>query len=79
MNVGRLLGRAVTAVLVVLIRGYQLTLAPLFIGGCRHHPRCSEYALEALLKHGPRKGTRLAADRLWRCRPRGTFGYDPVP
>ncbi|HUU44314.1 MAG TPA: membrane protein insertion efficiency factor YidD [Acidobacteriota bacterium] len=79
MIVWRVLERLMTASLIVLIRGYQLTLAPLFVGGCRHQPTCSAYAIEALQKHGPGKGIQLAAARLWRCRPRGTFGYDPVP
>jgi len=75
----RLLKRIATTVLIILIRGYQCALAPLFIGGCRHQPTCSEYAIAALQKHGLGKGIQLAAGRLWRCRPRGTFGYDPVP
>ena len=77
--IGHLLKRIPAAVLIILIRAYQYTLAPLFIGGCRHQPTCSEYAIEALQKHGLGKGIHLAAGRLWRCRPRGTFGYDPVP
>lgn len=65
---------------VLLIRAYQMLLAPLLVGGgCRHHPSCSVYAIEALHRHGLRRGVVLAAKRLWRCRPGGSYGYDPVP
>ncbi len=61
-----------------LIRLYQLSLSPFFRGACRHHPSCSEYAHEAIARHGAR-GAWLAAKRLLRCRPFGTHGFDPVP
>jgi putative membrane protein insertion efficiency factor len=64
---------------VVLIRSYQVLLAPLLVGGCRHLPSCSEYAIEAFKRHGVWRGFKLAAARLWRCRPGGTYGHDPVP
>jgi putative membrane protein insertion efficiency factor len=79
MSVLRIVGRIIAGFLILIIRGYQVALAPLLIGGCRHLPSCSEYAEEALRKHGLREGVRLAANRLWRCRPKGSFGYDPVP
>lgn len=46
---------------------------------CRHIPTCSNYALEALEKHGSIKGLYLTTKRLLRCTPWGTSGYDPVP
>jgi hypothetical protein len=46
---------------------------------CRFIPSCSEYALQALERHGPRKGLALISRRLVRCRPGGPFGFDPVP
>ncbi|MBD3299168.1 MAG: membrane protein insertion efficiency factor YidD [candidate division Zixibacteria bacterium] len=65
---------------VAMVRTYQMLLAPLFVGGgCRHLPSCSSYAIEAFERHGLMRGGRLAATRLWRCRPGGTMGYDPVP
>jgi len=67
--------RAVRAIL----RGYKLTLSPLIGRGCRFAPSCSEYAAEALIRHGPVKGALLAASRVCRCRPLGGSGYDPVP
>jgi putative membrane protein insertion efficiency factor len=46
---------------------------------CRFTPSCSAYAGEALAAHGARRGAALALRRLARCRPRGGYGYDPVP
>ena len=46
---------------------------------CRFTPSCSEYALEALSRHGALAGTRLALKRLGRCHPWGGSGWDPVP
>ena len=45
---------------------------------CRFTPSCSEYAFEALGKHGILKGTGMAARRLSRCHPLTPGGYDPV-
>ncbi|MFL5518783.1 MAG: membrane protein insertion efficiency factor YidD [Gemmatimonadales bacterium] len=62
-----------------LIRGYQTVLSPLLPPSCRFHPSCSQYALEALTRHGALKGSWLAARRLARCHPFHPGGYDPVP
>lgn len=70
--------RALIGILIFLVRGYQLLIAPFWIGGCRHYPSCSAYAIEALQVHGAKRGTRMAIGRLLRCRPGGTYGYDPV-
>ena len=64
---------------LTLIRAYQLMLAPLLGGGCRHLPSCSHYASEAIERHGVLRGTALSLRRLARCHPLGTRGYDPVP
>jgi putative membrane protein insertion efficiency factor len=61
------------------IRCYQLTLGRTLGGGCRHVPSCSEYALEAVDRHGAFRGLVLAARRLLRCHPFGSSGWDPVP
>jgi putative membrane protein insertion efficiency factor len=62
-----------------LIRGYQTVLSPLLPPSCRFHPSCSQYALEAVTRHGALKGGWLAARRLARCHPFHPGGYDPVP
>jgi hypothetical protein len=62
-----------------LIWGYQRLLSPLFPASCRFTPSCSEYARQAVLKHGPLKGTWLAIKRVLRCHPWHPGGRDPVP
>ena len=49
------------------------------VSPCRYTPSCSHYALEAVNRHGARRGLALTARRLGRCRPGGPFGFDPVP
>jgi uncharacterized protein len=61
------------------LRAYKLTLSPMIGRQCRFLPTCSEYAAEALIQHGPWRGSLLAAGRLCRCHPLGGHGYDPVP
>lgn len=62
-----------------LIRGYQYFLSPWLGANCRFFPTCSEYAREALLKHGALRGSWLALARLSRCHPWHAGGHDPVP
>ena len=66
-------------ILVLPIRFYQVCISPLLGPSCRFTPTCSEYARQAILKHGPFKGLYLAVRRLLRCHPWGGSGYDPVP
>lgn len=73
------LSHLVAWLLVLPIRFYQLYISPLLGPSCRFTPTCSEYARQALLKHGPVKGLWLAVRRLLRCHPWGGSGYDPVP
>jgi len=68
-----------SAVLIGLVRAYQVTLSPLFGDCCRFHPSCSEYMVEAVKVHGPLRGVWLGVRRLLRCHPFGAKGYDPVP
>ena len=65
--------------LIVLVRFYRLCISPLTPPSCRFTPTCSQYALEALRKYGPIKGSWLTVRRLLRCHPWGGSGYDPVP
>ena len=66
-------------ILVALVRGYQIVLAPLLPAACRYYPSCSAYAVEALEKHGALRGSWLAMKRVGRCHPFRAGGYDPVP
>jgi uncharacterized protein len=65
--------------LVGILRVYQLTLSALIGRRCRYLPTCSEYAMEAITRHGPWRGLRLGAGRVCRCHPWGGDGFDPVP
>ncbi|HEX2250574.1 MAG TPA: membrane protein insertion efficiency factor YidD [Gemmatimonadales bacterium] len=66
-------------VLASAIRGYQLVVSPVLPPSCRFTPSCSQYALEAITRHGALRGTWLAARRLARCHPFHPGGFDPVP
>lgn len=65
--------------LIAPIRFYQKRISPLHPPVCRFTPTCSQYAVEAITKHGPIKGLALAIWRILRCNPWGGSGYDPVP
>lgn len=65
--------------LLLLIRAYQLALSPFFGQQCRFSPTCSQYALDAIIKHGAWRGSWLAVRRLSRCHPWHPGGHDPVP
>ncbi len=75
----RRLSRLPSALLAGLIRGYQLVISPMLPPSCRFTPSCSQYALDAVRRHGAVRGTWLAARRLARCHPWNPGGYDPVP
>ncbi len=63
----------------VPIHIYRYTLSPLIGPRCRYAPSCSEYAAEAIQRHGVFKGIWLGFRRICRCHPLGGSGYDPVP
>lgn len=66
-------------VFIFIIRIYQKLISPMLGSNCRYTPTCSEYAIEALRKHGIFKGVWLAFKRILSCHPWGGHGYDPVP
>ncbi len=68
-----------TLLLRGLIRCYQLFISPVLGPSCRYLPSCSDYAAEAIERHGALVGSWLALKRLARCHPWGGSGYDPVP
>ena len=65
--------------LLMLVKGYRYFISPLLGQNCRFYPSCSAYAEEALITHGPAKGSWLAIHRICRCHPWHAGGYDPVP
>ena len=82
MKVSHLLrysSKLLAQLLILPIRFYQRCISPLTPPSCRFTPTCSQYAVEALRKYGPFKGSWLALRRLLRCHPWGGSGYDPVP
>ena len=71
--------KAAVWLLLLPITFYQRCISPFTPPACRFTPTCSEYAKQALKKHGPIKGLALAIWRVLRCNPWGGSGYDPVP
>lgn len=66
-------------ILALPIHFYRAAISPVLPRSCRFTPSCSQYALEALKKHGPFRGLWLTVRRIGRCHPWGGSGYDPVP
>lgn len=79
----RLAHAALLRLAMGVVRLYQICLSPLVPPSCRFQPTCSAYALEALQRFGPFKGTWLAIKRISHCHPvkwaGGRSGFDPVP
>jgi len=65
--------------LIALVRGYKRIVSPVLPPACRFVPTCSEYAAEAIEKHGVINGVGLAVGRIVRCAPWHPGGFDPVP
>ena len=63
----------------LLIRIYRLTLSSVMGRSCRYLPTCSEYADEAIARHGLWAGGWMTLARVMRCRPGGASGFDPAP
>ncbi len=78
-SVARGLAGAPQRALVAAIRGYRLLLRPWLGNACRFAPTCSQYAIDAIERHGAWHGTLLAGWRLARCQPWCDGGCDPVP
>lgn len=76
---GKILSGTTRFILRALIHFYRYTFSSILGRECRFLPTCSAYALEAIDRHGPLKGSGLAAARFCRCHPWGRHGFDPVP
>ena len=79
MKLLQLLNKAFAELLMLLVKFYRYSISPLLPPSCRFTPTCSQYALEALRRHGAIKGFWLTIKRILRCHPWGGSGYDPVP
>lgn len=66
-------------VFLLPLRAYKRVVSPHLAPACRYVPTCSEYAEEAIERHGVFKGGLLAVWRLLRCHPFVAGGFDPVP
>jgi hypothetical protein len=82
-SLGHFPRRLAVGILSAPIHAYRYALSPFLPHSCRFEPSCSAYALEALHRHGPLKGSWLILRRLSRCHPiaalGGSSGFDPVP
>lgn len=65
--------------LLAALRFYKAAVSPLLPPACRYTPTCSEYAYQAVERHGVVKGSWLAVKRILRCHPFARGGEDPVP
>ncbi|HBZ67738.1 MAG TPA: membrane protein insertion efficiency factor YidD [Bacteroidales bacterium] len=71
--------KIISLIFIGLIRFYKGAISPFLPAACRHIPTCSGYAIEAIQRFGPWHGGLMAANRIARCNPLGTQGFDPVP
>jgi putative membrane protein insertion efficiency factor len=72
-------GKILSFIISLPVHFYRYAISPYFSPACRHVPSCSQYMLDALKLHGPLHGLAMGLNRILRCRPGGTHGYDPVP
>lgn len=76
----KVIGNGFNVILIGLVKFYKKFISPMKrTPSCRYIPSCSQYALEALQKYGPLKGSYLAVRRILRCNHFHEGGYDPVP
>ena len=78
-GLGRFASMVLAAPLIALIWLYRMLISPLLGANCRHLPTCSDYAREALIRHGPLRGGWFTLKRISRCHPWAEPAFDPVP
>lgn len=71
--------KIVRTIVLLPVYFYRYSISPLLPASCRYTPTCSQYTVEAIMKHGVIKGAWLAIKRIASCHPWGGSGYDPVP
>jgi len=71
--------KIIRKIVLIPVYFYRYSISPLFPPSCRYTPTCSQYTIEAVMKHGIFKGGWLALKRILSCNPWGGSGYDPVP
>jgi len=64
--------------IILILKFYKLAISPLLGTNCRFVPSCSEYAMEAIEKHGVCRGSCLSFVRVCKCHPWHPGGHDPV-
>lgn len=75
----KVLNQIARAIIVGIVRFYQLAISPWLGKSCRYSPTCSQYMIEAVNEWGALKGFWMGLKRIGRCHPWGGHGYDPVP
>tara|TARA_B100001123_G_C15022229_1_gene911933 strand:+ start:461 stop:721 length:261 start_codon:yes stop_codon:yes gene_type:complete len=75
----KIFNKIITNLLIIVIKLYKWFISPILKTNCRYLPTCSDYALEALSRHGVIKGGYLTIMRILHCHPLGGNGFDPVP
>ncbi len=75
----RTMSATASAVLIALVRGYQVAVSPLLIGSCKYTPSCSEYFIQAVNSYGAVRGSWMGVRRILRCHPFARGGWDPLP
>jgi putative membrane protein insertion efficiency factor len=73
----RWIARLPARLLILAVRGYQISLSPIFGGQCRFVPSCSQYFIEAVEKYGAVRGAWKGLCRIGRCHPFHPGGWDP--
>ncbi len=71
--------KPIALIFIGFIKLYQIFVSPLLGASCRHRPTCSQYCVESITTHGLFWGLIYGVKRVFRCRPGGTSGFDPVP